>query len=205
MHFRLLFGHYFGSTSKISRVIKKMYCVVFAIVITNAGLYYVGIDALKPAFFLPLDLSVNFCLSLFFESSIVEVLTSVTANKLLGFQGPISYRILAYISFQSFNLFTAAFLNKYSLNIELLQNMTAITGYLSLILASVPKFLLLDIMYERMRSVRRSFDYKYQIVNVIGKRQIHFKIINTKTTLCFYKQLLNSFDRSSKQMQLGVS
>ncbi|CAK1547917.1 unnamed protein product [Leptosia nina] len=75
---------------------------------------------------------------------------------------------------------------------------------LSVTLSKFPTVLLLDLIYEDMKALRRSFQAKSLNVMVIGRDQIQYEVMKVKRDLTAYRRLMNRFDTASVQLQIGV-
>ncbi|CAK1547879.1 unnamed protein product [Leptosia nina] len=194
MYIRLFLGHYFHTDEpKIVSNLKRVYCLVFVFLFTIFFTYNLEIDLVTPDFYIPIKFGVLIILSFFFETSIIEQIMCVNSvyYKFHGFQERISCRVLLYQLAEFIVVLIKTGIYLFALReppgSPLLDNVIIF----SIGFSNFPKVFFLDLIYEAMKSLKRSLQKKSTTLNAIGRDDINYEILMMKQDLFAYKRLMN--------------
>ncbi|CAK1547888.1 unnamed protein product [Leptosia nina] len=206
MYIRLFLGHYFHTDEpKIVSNLKRVYCLVFVFLFTIFFTYNLEIDLVTPDFYIPIKFGVLIILSFFFETSIIEQIMCVNSvyYKFHGFQERISCRVLLYQLAEFIVVLIKTGIYLFALReppgSPLLDNVIIF----SIGFSNFPKVFFLDLIYEAMKSLKRSLQKKSTTLNAIGRDDINYEILMMKQDLFAYKRLMNRFEIASVELQIG--
>ncbi|XP_039759673.1 uncharacterized protein LOC120633516, partial [Pararge aegeria] len=92
----------------------------------------------------------------------------------------------------------------FSLNKSIMAYFLCFVLLFSLFLNYLSKILFFDVLFHRMRLLRKAFKNKYLGVNVIGKERIKHRIENIKTCLSVYDYLLQQVENMDLELEIWL-
>lgn len=204
MKLRLICGHYhYTGNSKIISFFMKLYCFIFLLLILSiyCSIVTYKIDLKKIHTYIFLEFFAKCLLSLIFGGNLAKTLYSlinVTQNFLK--KEVISVTCKLYVILMSVGLLwilSSTLNNNYNLWIACVSNIYVTVSYIS-------NILIIDVLYNCMKYLRKSFDYKKVYIYFMDKDIIDNIIVKLNNNMTVYKHIIDFIDNIDSEIQIWV-
>lgn len=206
MFIRLLFGHYFRlGNSKIVNVLLQFYC--FSLICAVSVFFFnsktIG-DLSRINYF---DFVLNTVMSLVFQGNYMnKVFALVTITRNVLHENSIKVSFKMYIGLFCFMLIRFATCLKTT---SLTHDTFSFYAYSLMLVSSLfcyaSRILVFDVLFHRMRLIRKTVESKHLNVNVIGVKRLRHKIDNIKKCLEVYDYIMQYIENMDPELEIWVS
>ena len=207
---RLIFGYSidFG-TSKYILVLCSCYCFTFLLTyISTYVLVFVQNTELRNIDnYNAIEVVVNCTAALIFKSKYVKkyiALLSKSGDLLQTKTISVPWKIMLYLFF-TFCLRIYNFSIQTKFTFPSVSYFIALTLIISFFVNYNSKLFVLNVIHHQIRCLRRKFDTKFMMLNIIGKERRDYKISNMKTCLVVYDMLITSVEEMDYEIETWVN
>lgn len=203
MYFRLICGNYHTAGSFKKNNLLRIYSCLVSLMMKYIFIVQMLQNASSPIGLLLFESTLNFFHSLVIGEAYFFRFCSaiISMDTRLGFKKGFVSRYVYGICVITLSLRVSYFYN--------MHDWFSCASYIFLVfsheLNNLPKFIMFHILYQRMRLLRKSFEGRFVIVNIIGREKINYRINNIKKCLFVYDDIIQHFSRIDLHLQLWVN